>query len=194
MQPLEKDYKVDLTLKEFYTRFALGEQYLQLRINPATEFTPITYQIIEDSGLTYYWQKREVYNKILPYVELLKAKKVDERFIYDRYGFVDRMIPLQRAYNEIKNNALMIIDRCTYPAISVEDGSVDIDNLEEEGLAPGKILVYRQGANTPKVDTSHLDDIRVLSYIIEYENHLLKEMQDTYDTFLKEIYYNETNS
>ena len=26
----------------------------------------------------------------------------------------------------------------------------DIDNLEEEGLAPGKILVYRQGSNAPK--------------------------------------------
>lgn len=187
MQPFEKDYRVDLTLKEFYMRFALGEQYLQLKINPATEFLPITYQIIEDYGKTYYWQEREVYNKILPYIELLRAKKIDERYIYDRYGFVDRMIPLQRAYNQIKNNAMMIMNRCTYPVMSVEDGSVDIDSLEEDGLCPGKILTYRQGANTPKLDTSHLEDVRVLSYIIEYENHLLKEMQDTYDTFLKEI-------
>lgn len=187
MQPFGKDYRIDLTLKEFYTRFALGEQYLQLKINPATEFTPVTYQIIEDSGKDYYWQEREVYNKILPYIELLRAKKIDERYIYDRFGFVDRMIPLQRAYNQIKNDAMTIMNRCTYPMVTVEDGSVDCDNLEEEGLCPGKILVYRQGANTPKVDTSHLDDIKVLSYIIEYENHLLKEMQDVYETFVKEI-------
>lgn len=184
MQPLEKDYRVDLTLKEFYTRFALGEQYLTLRINPATEFMPITYQIIEDPGLSFYWQKREVYNKILPYVELLKAKKVDERFIYDRYGFVDRMIPLQRAYNEIKNNALMIIDRYTCPVITVEDGSVDVDSLDEEGLAPGKVLVYRSGAQEPKVNVT---DYGYIVDIIEYEKHLLTEMQDVYETFVKEI-------
>ena len=187
MQPFEKDYKVDLTLKEFYTRFALGEQYLQLQINPASEFLPITYQIMEDYGKNYYWQEREVYNKILPYIELLKAKKIDERYIYDRYGFVDRMIPLQRAYNQIKNNAMMIMNRCTYPMATVEDGSVDIDNLEEEGLVPGKILVYRQGAQKPQLERVHIDEIGVLSQMIEYENHLLKEMQDTYETFVKEI-------
>lgn len=187
MQPFEKDYKVDLTLKEFYTRFALGEQYLQLQINPASEFLPITYQIIEDYGKNYYWQEREVYNKILPYIELLRVKKIDERYIYDRYGFVDRMIPLQRAYNQIKNNAMMIMNRCTYPMATVEDGSVDIDNLEEEGLVPGKILVYRQGAQKPQLERVHIDEIGVLSQMIEYENHLLKEMQDTYETFLKEI-------
>lgn len=187
MQPFEKDYRVDLTLKEFYTRFALGEQYLSLQIIPANGERPLGYFIIEDSGKSYYWQEREVYNKILPYIELLRAKKVDERYIYDRYGFVDRMIPLQRAYNQIKNNAMMIINRCTYPVAVVEDGSVDFDGLEEDGLSPGKILVYRQGSNTPKLDTSHLEDIRVLSHVIEYENHLLKEMQDVYETFLKEI-------
>ena len=187
MQPFEKDYRVDLTLKEFYTRFAFGEQYLQLQINPASEFLPITYQIIEDYGKNYYWQEREVYNKILPYIELLRVKKIDERYIYDRYGFVDRMIPLQRAYNQIKNNAMMVMNRCTYPMATVEDGSVDIDNLEEEGLVPGKILVYRQGAQKPQLERVHIDEIGVLSQMIEYENHLLKEMQDTYETFLKEI-------
>lgn len=187
MQPFGKDYRVDDTLKEFYMRFALGEQYLQLQINPATEHFSISYKIIEDYGKNYYWQEREVYNKILPYIELLRAKKVDERYIYDRYGFVDRMVPLQRAYNQIKNNAMMIMNRCTYPVAVVEDGSIDIDGLEEDGLCPGKILVYRQGSNTPKLDTNHLDDIRVLSHIIEYENHLLKEMQDIYETFVKEI-------
>lgn len=187
MQPFEKDYKVDLALKEFYTRFALGEQYLQLQINPASEFLPITYQIIEDYGKNYYWQEREVYNKILPYIELLRAKKIDERYIYDRYGFVDRMIPLQRAYNQVKNNAMMIMNRCTYPMATVEDGSVDIDSLEEEGLVPGKILVYRQGAQKPQLERLHIDEIGVLSQMIEYENHLLEEMQDTYETFVKEI-------
>lgn len=33
--------------------------------------------------------------------------------------------------------------------LATEDGSVDTDQLEAEGLAPGKILVYRQGSNPP---------------------------------------------
>jgi flagellar export protein FliJ len=35
--------------------------------------------------------------------------------------------------------------------LSVEDGSLDIENLEEEGLSPGKILIHRQGSSAPKL-------------------------------------------
>ena len=35
--------------------------------------------------------------------------------------------------------------------LSVEDGSVDIESLEVEGLSPGKVLVYRQGSTPPKI-------------------------------------------
>jgi hypothetical protein len=35
--------------------------------------------------------------------------------------------------------------------LSVEDGSLDIENLEEEGLSPGKVLIHRQGAEAPKL-------------------------------------------
>ena len=33
--------------------------------------------------------------------------------------------------------------------ICVEDGSVDLDALERDGLQNGKVLVYRQGAKPP---------------------------------------------
>ena len=35
--------------------------------------------------------------------------------------------------------------------LAVEDGSVDTEELIEEGLPPGKVLVYRQGAPAPKM-------------------------------------------
>jgi hypothetical protein len=35
--------------------------------------------------------------------------------------------------------------------LTVEDGSVDTDELAEEGLLPGKILVYRQGSKAPEM-------------------------------------------
>ncbi len=62
---------------------------------------------------------------------------------------VDRCIPVQRAYNALKNRKHEFINRLSMGVLTVEDGSVDTDNLEEEGLSPGKILVYRQGATPP---------------------------------------------
>lgn len=63
---------------------------------------------------------------------------------------VERLIPVQRAYNAIKNRKHEFLNRISMGVLTVEDGSVDIDNLEEEGLSPGKILVYRQGASSPR--------------------------------------------
>lgn len=41
--------------------------------------------------------------------------------------------------------------------LAVEDGAVDIDELTEDGLPPGKIVVYRQGSNPPVfMDTGRL--------------------------------------
>ena len=65
-------------------------------------------------------------------------------------SMINRLIPIQRAYNAVKNRKQEYLNRLTMGVLAVEDGSVDIDNLEEEGLAPGKILVYRQGSNAPQ--------------------------------------------
>jgi hypothetical protein len=35
--------------------------------------------------------------------------------------------------------------------LKVEDGSIDVDDLAEDGLSPGKILVYRQGSKSPEI-------------------------------------------
>ena len=62
---------------------------------------------------------------------------------------VDRMIPLQRAYNAVRNRKHEFLNRLTSGVIAVEDGSVDVDDLAAEGLSPGKVLVYRQGSTEP---------------------------------------------
>ncbi|MBR2974550.1 MAG: hypothetical protein IKC47_02265, partial [Clostridia bacterium] len=64
---------------------------------------------------------------------------------------IERLIPVQRAYNALKNRKHEFLNRLTMGILMVEDGSVDTDNLQEEGLSPGKILVYRQGANLPQI-------------------------------------------
>ena len=61
----------------------------------------------------------------------------------------ERIIPVQRAYNAVKNRKHEFMNRIALGVLAVEDGSVDTDALEEEGLPPGKILVYRQGSPIP---------------------------------------------
>ena len=62
---------------------------------------------------------------------------------------VERIIPVQRAFNAVKNRKHEFMDRIAMGVLAVEDGSVDTDALEEEGLPPGKILVYRPGSTPP---------------------------------------------
>ncbi len=62
---------------------------------------------------------------------------------------VDRMIPLQRAYNAVRNRKHEFLNRLTSGVIAVEDGSVDDGELAENGLYPGRVLVYRQGSEKP---------------------------------------------
>ncbi len=63
---------------------------------------------------------------------------------------VDRMIPLQRAYNAVRNRKHEFLNRLSMGVVAVEDGSVDAEELAEEGLYPGKVLVYRQGSTKPE--------------------------------------------
>ena len=132
-----------MVVEEFYKRFANGEQYLLFKNG----------NIIEQEK-QFYWQERKVYNRILPTIEILKAKYGDlvtDDLLYKEDGFVSRMVPVQRAYNALMNRQMEMVNRIGANTLIVEDGSVDIDCLEEEGLGVGKILVYRQGAEQPKM-------------------------------------------
>ncbi len=88
-------------------------------------------------------------------------------------SMIARLIPIQRAYNAVKNRKHEYLNRLTMGVLAVEDGSVDIDNLEEEGLAPGKILVYRQGSSAPKF----LGGENVPTDFEKDEERLLKEFE-----------------
>ncbi len=63
---------------------------------------------------------------------------------------VERLIPVQRAYNAVKNRKHEYLNRVANGVLTVEDGSVDTDELMEDGLCPGKVVVYRQGSTPPK--------------------------------------------
>lgn len=87
---------------------------------------------------------------------------------------VDRIIPVQRAYNAVKNRKHEFMNRLSMGVLNVEDGSVDLDNLEDEGLCPGKVLVYRQGAKAPEF----LNGEKLSGDFAEEENKLLDEFSN----------------
>ncbi len=66
-------------------------------------------------------------------------------------SIIDRLIPVQRAYNAVRNRKHEFLNRAAMGVLTVEDGSIDTDELSEEGLLPGKILVYRQGGKAPEM-------------------------------------------
>ncbi len=84
---------------------------------------------------------------------------------------IDRMIPVQRAFNAVKNRKHEFLNRLTMGVWAVEDGSVDTDALLEEGLPPGKVLVYRQGSTPPAL----LGADRLPAEFTEEEGQLLEE-------------------
>lgn len=123
-------------------------------------------KLVYDGGLPYLNGidgKRE-----FPFVRQICNEEVGN---FWGVSMISRLIPIQRAYNAVKNRKHEYINRLTLGVLAVEDGSVDIDNLEEEGLAPGKILVYRQGSSAPKF----LGGENVPSDFEKEEEKLLKE-------------------
>ena len=96
----------------------------------------------------------------LPYVNgtdgkrdypFVKQEAISRAGMFFGTSVIERIIPLQRAYNAVKNRKHEFMNRIAMGVITVEDGSVDINELTEEGLQPGKVLVYRQGATPPRM-------------------------------------------
>ena len=111
-----------------------------------------------DGRLTIIAGDKLLYDGILPYENGEKGKRgfpfirqvcLSRPASFFGGSIIERLIPVQRAYNAVKNRKHEYLNRMAMGVLMVEDGSVDIDDLAEEGLAPGKIVVYRQGSNVP---------------------------------------------
>lgn len=133
-----------------------------------------------EGRLTVVGGNKLLYDGILPYIN---GKNGERGFPFVRQtclekpasffgtGIIDRLIPVQRAYNAIKNRKHEYLNRMAMGILMVEDGSVDVDSLQEEGLAPGKVVIYRQGSNVPVM----LNMGGVPNEFYEEENRLLSE-------------------
>jgi len=85
---------------------------------------------------------------------------------------IERAIPVQRAYNAVKNRKTEFMNRLACGVLSVEDGSVDVEALENDGLAPGTIVMYKKGSEAPRF----LDGGEVPASLEVEEERLLGEL------------------
>ncbi len=86
-------------------------------------------------------------------------------------SIIDRLIPIQRALNAVKNRKHEFLNRLSMGILTVEDGSVDVDDLAEDGLSPGKVLVYRQGSKAPEI----MSETTIPPDFSEEESRLINE-------------------
>ena len=108
--------------------------------------------------LTIIAGNKLVYLGDLPYINgnegercfpFIKQTCIEQPGLFWGVSIIERLIPIQKSYNAIKNRKHEFMNRLSMGVLTVEDGAIDTENLEDEGLSPGKVIVYRQGANPP---------------------------------------------
>lgn len=169
---------------KFRKEFAAGKQ--NRHIDPEGN-------IINDE-LRYYWEQRPIYNItgcLVGYAQRYLNKGIkesdDESFdnldeiIYGDNGLVDRLIPCQRSYNALKGRYTEYINSLSFGEIITEDGSVDADELFEEGISPGKVIIYRQGSVAPQIIYK---DPKTLQIINEQCDAVYNEMLEIVRLFI----------
>ena len=99
--------------------------------------------IVGDSELVYYGD--------LPYSRIPIIQSVCREVAGQFFGksVIEDLIPRQRAYNGCLNRIHEYIKRIAIGNLTVQEGSIDIEEYEENGLAPGAMLVYKDGSNPP---------------------------------------------
>lgn len=149
-----------------------GVIVLEKYVRPNLEFP--------NGRLIIIFGKQLVYDGEIPYANGAEGER-DFPFVMQKcmnqpasfwgISVIDRVIPIQRAYNAVKNRKHEFMNRLSMGVLNVEDGSIDLENLEDEGLCPGKVLVYRQGAKAPE----YLAGESLSNDFAEEENKLLDE-------------------
>jgi len=126
-------------------------------------------QLLYDGELPYVNSKTN--QRTYPFIKQISIKQLSS---FWGMSVIERCIPIQRAYNSLKNRKHEFLSRLTSGVLTVEDGSVDVDNLEINGIEPGKIIVYRNGSTPPKF----LDPGQIPEDFEKEESKLLTELNN----------------
>ena len=94
-----------------------------------------------------------IFDGALPYRDIplsqMKCHVVPGQF-YGR-SVIENLIPLQRSYNGIKNKINDYINMAATGQMLIEEGSLDTEDLEGNGIAPGIPVVYTRGSEKPEL-------------------------------------------
>jgi len=87
----------------------------------------------------------------LPYssIPLVQFKCKNSAGQFFAKSTIEDLIPLQKAYNSCVNRIHEYIKRIAIGEYFVEEGSIDIEEYEENGLKAGALLVYKEGSQPP---------------------------------------------
>ncbi len=135
---------------DFRPALADAEILIERYTRPNGEFPDGRLEIVAGDTLLYEgalpYRNGDRGERVLPFVRQTCVALAGAFF---GTSVVDRMIPLQRAYNAVRNRKHEFLNRLSAGVIAVEDGSLDAEELADDGLYPGKVLVYRQGSPAP---------------------------------------------
>lgn len=86
-------------------------------------------------------------NVALPFAKL---DCIERPGVFWGKSVVERLIPLQRRYNALRNRKAEYLNRVVFGGLWVEEGSIDMDDLEEHGNEPGYIGQVKRGYKYPQ--------------------------------------------
>ena len=99
--------------------------------------------IVGDDNLVYYGE--------LPYGRIPIVQVVCREVAGQFFGksVIEDLIPRQIAYNGVVSRIHEHIKRIAIGEYFVEEGSIDIEDFEQNGLTSGSLLVYKAGSQVP---------------------------------------------
>ncbi len=99
--------------------------------------------VVGETELVYYGD--------LPYDEIPIVKCMCREVAGQFFGksVIEDLIPRQKAYNGCLNRIHEYIKRIAIGGYIAQEGSIDIDEYEQNGVAPGAVMTYSQGYDPP---------------------------------------------
>lgn len=125
-------------VKEYHERPA--REYPQGRLiavanHKLLHFGPLPYKVDKDGELG------------LPFT---KMSCIERPGLFWGRTIIERLIPVQRRYNALRNRKAEYLASCAVGGWVVEENSVDIGDLEANGGSRGYICMYRAGTQPPR--------------------------------------------
>ncbi len=86
-----------------------------------------------------------------PGIPFSMCKDIERPGIFWGKAIIERLIPVQRRYNALRNRKAEYLNRCAIGQWSVEEGAVDMDDFERNAGYPGAIHEHKRSFAAPQM-------------------------------------------